>query len=102
MPILRLGFKFFLACLNVARGDLKLIGGDRVRVLHVRRRRQLRRWKGLGNWLLFLRSAGRRKEAQDFPGRQHGRDSLHAGPRASKDPNVYKFVIETLDRVFRF
>jgi Circularly permutated YpsA SLOG family len=25
-----------------------------------------------------------------------------AGPRASKDPNVYKFVIETLDRIFRF
>ena len=25
-----------------------------------------------------------------------------AGPRASKDPNVYKLVIETLDRVFRF
>ena len=25
-----------------------------------------------------------------------------AGPRASKDPNVYKFVIETLDSVFRF
>jgi hypothetical protein len=25
-----------------------------------------------------------------------------AGPRARKDPNVYKFVIETLDSVFRF
>ena len=86
----------FHSPLNAAREDLKLIGGDRVRVLHARGRRQLSRWKGLENWLLFLRSAGRRKKLRIFLGDNTVETLNMAGPRASKDPNVYEFVIETV------
>jgi hypothetical protein len=50
---------------------------------------------------LHARQQGCRTEASRFPGGYRGRDpSTSAGPRASKEPNVAQFVLETFDRVF--